>query len=72
MTSSNGNIFRVTDLLWGEATGRQWIPLTKSSDTAIDVFFDIRPNKWLSKQSRRRWFEMPSHSLWRHCDDCQY
>ena len=22
-----------------------------------------------SKQSRRRWFEMPSHSLWRHCND---
>ena len=32
MTSSNGNIFRVTDPLWGESTGHRWIPLTKASD----------------------------------------
>ena len=25
-------------------------------------------NTRLSKQSRRRWFEMPSRSLWRHCN----
>ena len=25
-------------------------------------------NKRLRKQSRRRWFETPSHSLWRHCN----
>ena len=25
-------------------------------------------NKRLSKQSRRRWFETPSRSLWRHCN----
>ena len=31
----------------------------------FDVFFEMRPNKRLSKQSRRRWFETPSHSLWR-------
>ena len=36
MTSSNGNIFRFTDPLWGESTGQRWIPLTKASD---DVFF---------------------------------
>ena len=24
-------------------------------------------HKRLSKQSRRQWFETPSHSLWRHC-----
>ena len=29
MTSSNGNIFHVTGLLWGESTGHRWIPLTK-------------------------------------------
>ena len=28
--------------------------------------FDLHLNKRLSKPSRRRWFEMPSHSLWRH------
>ena len=32
------------------------------------VFFDLRFNKRLSKQSRRRWLETPSRSLWRHCN----
>ena len=36
MTSSNGNIFRVTGPLCGELTGHQWIPLTKASDT-VDI-----------------------------------
>ena len=31
------------------------------------LFFYLRLNKCLSKQSIRRWFETPSHSLWRHC-----
>ena len=39
-------------------------PVTRS----FDVFFDLCLNKWLSKQSRRRWFEMPLRSLWRHCN----
>ena len=38
-------------------------PVTRS----FDVFIDIRLNKRLGKQSRRRWLETPSHSLWRHC-----
>ena len=37
-------------------------PMTRS----FDVFFGLRLNKRLCKQSRRRWFETPSHSLWRH------
>ena len=36
---------------------------------SFDVFFDLRLSKRLSKQSRRWWFEMPSRSLWRHCND---
>ena len=40
-------------------------PVTRS----FGVFFDLRLNKRLGKQSRRWWFEMPSHSLWRHCHD---
>ena len=35
MTSSDGNIFRVTGLLWGESTGHRWISLTKASDTIL-------------------------------------
>ena len=33
------------------------------------VFFDLRLKKRLNKQSRHRWFETPSHPLWRHCID---
>ena len=32
----------------------------------FDVFFDLRLNKRLSKQSWGWWFETPLHSLWRH------
>ena len=39
-------------------------PVTRS----FDVFFDLRLNKRLSKKSRRRWFETPLRSLWRHCN----
>ena len=39
-------------------------PVTRS----FDVFFDLRLNKRLSKQSWGWWFERPSHSLWRHCN----
>ena len=39
-------------------------PVTRS----FDVFFDLRLNKQLSKQLKRRWFETPSCSLWRYCN----
>ena len=35
MTSSNGNIFRVTGHLCGEFTGHRWIPNTKASDAKL-------------------------------------
>ena len=34
----------------------------------FDVFFDLRLNKRLSKQSFGWWFAMPFHSLLRHCN----
>ena len=37
---------------------------------SFDVFFDLRQDKRLSKQSRCRWFETPSRSLWHHCNEC--
>ena len=64
MTSSNGNIFRVNGPLCGEFTGHRRIPRTKAMTRSFDVFFDPRLNKRLSKQSIRRLFETPSHSLW--------
>ena len=33
-----------------------------------DVFFDLSPNKRLSKQWWGWWFETPSSPLWRHCN----
>ena len=68
MMSSNGNILCVSGPLWGESTSGRWIPLTKASDAELWCFWDLHLNKRLSKQSRRRWFEMPLHSLWHHCN----
>ena len=36
---------------------------------SFDVFFEMRLNKRLRKQSRGLWFETPSRSLWRHCNE---
>ena len=33
------------------------------------LFFYLRLNQQLSKQWRRRWFETPSCSVWRHCNE---
>ena len=41
-------------------------PWQRSVTWGFGVFFDLRLNIRLSKQSRRRWFEMPSRLLWRH------
>ena len=75
MTSSNGNMFCVIGFCAGNSlvtagnspvTGEfpSYRPVTRS----FDVFFALRLNKWLSKQSIRRWFETLSRSLWRHCN----
>ena len=66
MSSSNGNIFRVTGHLCGEFTGPGEFPTQRIVTWSYDVFFDLRLNKRLSKQSWGRWFETLSHPLWRH------
>ena len=45
MTSSNGNIFRVTGPLCGEFTGHRWIPLTKASDAELWYFLWPAPEQ---------------------------
>ena len=45
MTSSNGNIFRVTGSLCVEFTGRGWIPLTKASDAELRCFLLSAPGQ---------------------------
>ena len=50
MTSSNGNIFRVTGPLCGEFTGPGEFPTQRPVTRSFDVFFDLGLNKRLSKQ----------------------
>ena len=52
MTSSNGNIFRVTGALCGEFTGPGEFPAHMPVTRSFGVFFDLRLNKRLSKQPR--------------------
>ena len=44
-------------------------PLQRPVTRSFDVFFDLRLNKRLSKQSWGWWFETLSCPLWRHCND---
>ena len=62
MTSSNGNIFRVTG-------GPGEFPTQRPVTRSFDVFFDLRLNKRLCKQSWGWWFETLSWSLCRHCNE---
>ena len=57
MTSSNANIFGVSGQLCGEFTGH--FPTQRPVVPSFDVFFDLRPNKRLSKQSWCWWIETP-------------
>ena len=68
MTSSNGNIFRVTGHLCGEFTGHRWISRTKASDAELWCFLWSAPEYMLNKQCWSWWFETPSSPLWRHCN----
>ena len=43
-------------------------PAQKPVTRSFDIFFDVHPNKRLSKQSWGWWFETLSRSLWRHCN----
>ena len=59
MTSSNGNISRVTGHLCGEFTGPRWIPHTKTSDAEL----------WCFLWSWGWWLETLSCSLWRQSNE---
>ena len=52
MTSSNGNIFRVTGPSCGAFTGHRWIPLTKASYVELCCFLWPAPwiNGWVNKR----------------------
>ena len=55
-------------LLWGKPPVTGEFPSQRLVTRSLDVFFDLRLNKRLSKQSGCRWFDTPSRSLWRRCN----
>ena len=72
MMSSNGNIFCFT--------GPSCRGMRRSSANSTNkgqwrvvmmLSFIFAWNKRLSKRSGHRWFETPSRSLWRHCNEYQ-
>ena len=54
------------DICAGNSSVSGEFPAQRPVTRGFDVFFDLRPDKQLSKQSWGWWFETPSHSLWRH------
>ena len=69
MTSSNGNIFRVTGPLCGKFTGHGEFPAQRPVTRSFDVFFDLRLNKRQSKQWWGWRIETPPRPLWPHCNE---
>ena len=68
MMSSNGHISALLALCARNSPVTGEFPAQRSVTRSFEVFFDLRLNKQLSKQSWGWWFEMPSRSLWRHCN----
>ena len=62
MRSSHGNSFHITDYLWGEYTGDQWIPLTSGQKMGGTVMFSL----WLGKISC--WTNNQCAGNLRHCN----
>ena len=63
MTSS---IFALLALRAGNSPVTGEFPSPRPVTRSFDVFFDLRLNKRLSKQSQGCWVETPSRSWWRH------
>ena len=65
-------IFHVTGPLCGEFTGPGGFHTQRPVTRSFDVFFDLRLNKWLSKQPWGWWFETTSWSLWLNVMEIRY
>ena len=63
-----GTFSALLDICAGNSPVPGDFPAQKPVTQSFHVFFDLRLNKRLSKQSRGWWFETPSHPLWRHCN----
>ena len=75
----HGNAVRHDDVIKWKHFPRYWpfvrcftgpgeFPAQRLVTRSFDVFFDLRPNKRLSKQWWGWWFEPPSSPLRRHCN----
>ena len=70
MTSSNGNISTLLAISAGNSPVPGEFPAHRPVTRSFNVFFDLRLNKRLSKQSWGWWFETLPCPLWRHCNAC--
>ena len=68
ITLSNENISALLALCAGNTQVTGEFPSQRPVTQSFDIFFYLRLNKRLSKQSRSRLFGMPSRLLWRHCN----
>ena len=77
LLASNKNHSKHDDVIKWKHFPRYWpivrgmtgeFPAQRPVTRSFDVFFDLRLNERLSKQSWGWWFETPSCSLWRHCN----
>ena len=68
ITSSHGTFSALLAFCAGNSPVTGEFPTQRPVTRSFDVFFDLRLNKQLSKQSWGWWFETPSRSLWRHCN----
>ena len=68
MTSSNGNISTLLPICAGKSPVPGEFFTQRPVTRRFDVFFDLRLNKWLSKQSWGWWFGTLSCPLWRQCN----
>ena len=57
------------DICAGNSSVTGEFPAQRPVTRSFDAFFDLRPNKRLNKQWWGWWFETPSRSLWRYCND---
>ena len=52
----------------GNSPATSEFPSQRPMMRSFDVFFDLRLNLQLSKQSWHQWLETALHSLWCHCN----
>ena len=68
MTSSMETFSALLAICAGNSPVPGEFPTQRPVTRGFDVFFDLSPNKRLSKQSWGWWLEMLSRPLWRNCN----